>query len=265
MAKGYVTVPWGQVHFRTANSSPDLPALILLHQSPLTSETYEPLLPHLASWCRPFALDTPGYGESSPAPQGWEVADYAAAVWTCADRLGVHKAMLFGRATGAVFALEAARACPERTLSLMLYGFPAYTAEERAHRMAHHAPPNPPKDDGSHLRVIWNRIKGEYPWMAPELVMLSIRGYVAAGSDFASSYRSIWRYKDRPGKPPVPMLLIGGTRDRLYFMFERGVALFPGAETAVLEGATDFVMFQEPERLAAAIAGFAKRPGSPRP
>lgn len=258
-------MPWGQVHFRTANSSPDLPALILLHQSPLTSETYEPLLPHLASWCRPFALDTPGYGESSPAPQGWEVADYAAAVWTCADRLGVHKAMLFGRATGAVFALEAARACPERTLSLMLYGFPAYTAEERAHRMAHHAPPNPPKDDGSHLQVIWDRIKGEYPWMPPELVMLSIRGYVAAGSDFASSYRSIWRYKDRPGKPPVPMLLIGGTRDRLYFMFERGVALFPGAETAVLEGATDFVMFQEPERLAAAIAGFAKRPGSPRP
>jgi len=265
MRKGYLNVPWGQVHFRTAEASPDLPPLILLHQSPLSSETYEPLLPHLASWCTPYALDTPGYGGSSPAPGDWEVADYAAAVWTCADLLGARKAMLFGRATGSVFALEAARARPERTQCLMLYGFPAYTAEERAHRIKQHAPPNPPQDDGSHLQVIWNRIKGEYPWMAPDLVMLSIRGYVAAGADFASSYRSIWRHQDRPGKPPVPMLLIGGTKDRLYFMFERAVALFPGAESVVLEGATDFVMFQEPERLAAAMAAFARRPGSPRP
>jgi haloalkane dehalogenase len=239
--------------------------MLLLHQSPLSSETYEPLLPHLASWCRPYALDTPGYGGSSPAPADWEVADYASAVWTCADQLGADKVMLFGRATGAVFALEAARAHPERTQCLMLYGFPAYTAEERAHRIAHHAPPIPLQDDGSHLQVLWNRIKGEYPWMTPELVMLSIRGYVAAGADFASSYRSIWRHKDTPGRLPAPTLLIGGTRDRLYFMLERAVALFPGAEKAVLEGATDFVMYQEPERLAAAMAAFARRPGSRTP
>ena len=99
--------------------------LLLLHQSPLTSETYEALLPHLASWCRPFALDTPGYGGSSPAPASWKVADYAAAVWACADALGAWKVMLFGRATGSVFALEAALAKPERTHGLMLYGYPA--------------------------------------------------------------------------------------------------------------------------------------------
>src|SRR3979409_1641580 len=36
MRKGYLNVPWGQVHFRTADESPDLPLLILLHQSPLS-------------------------------------------------------------------------------------------------------------------------------------------------------------------------------------------------------------------------------------
>src|SRR5436190_19442620 len=113
MTKGYLKVPWGQVHFRTVDAPAKLPVLLLLHQSPLSSETYEPLLPHLASWCRPFALDTPGYGGSSPAPQGWEVADYAAAVWACADALGTEKPMLLGRATGAVFALEASLAKPE--------------------------------------------------------------------------------------------------------------------------------------------------------
>ncbi|MGQ0655161.1 MAG: alpha/beta fold hydrolase [Betaproteobacteria bacterium] len=237
--------------------------LILLHQSPLSSETYEPLLPHLATWCRPYALDTPGYGGSSPAPEGWEVADYAAAVWTCADLLGAREAMLFGRATGAVFALEAALSHPERARCLMLYGFPAYTAEERAHRAKHHAPPNPPQDDGSHLQVVWNRIKGEYPWMDPRLTMLSIRGYVAAGEDFASSYRSIWRHEIAQRKLPVPTLVLGGTKDRLYFMFERVKKLFPDAEPQVLEGATDFVMYQEPARLAGVIADFARRRGSP--
>jgi pimeloyl-ACP methyl ester carboxylesterase len=258
MTKGYLNVPWGQVHFRTAEASKDLPVLILLHQSPLNSETYERLLPYLTSWCRPYALDTPGYGESSPAPGNWEVADYAKAVWTCIDLIGAKDVMLLGRATGAVFALEAALAHPERTRCLMLYGFPAYTPEERAHRIKHHAPPNPPKDDGSHLQVIWNRIKGEYPWMDPRLTMLSIRGYVAAGEDFASSYRSIWRWEPTPRKLPVPTLLIGGTKDRLFFMFERGRKLFPDAESAVIEGATDFVMYQEPKRFAAALSAFAK-------
>lgn len=256
-------MPWGQVHYRTVGARAGLPVMLLLHQSPLSSETYEPLLPHLASWCRPYALDTPGYGGSSPAPEGWEVADYAAAVWTCADALDAPQVMLLGRATGAVFALQAALAHPERTRCLMLYGFPAYNAEERAHRIKHHAPPNPPKDDGSHLQVIWNRIKGEYPWMDPRLTMLSIRGYIAAGEDFASSYRSIWRHEVTPQKLPVPTLLLGGTKDRLFFMFERGKQLFPGAESHAIEGATDFVMYQEPERFAEAIAAFARRRGSP--
>lgn len=253
-------MPWGQVHFRTVEAPAGLPVLLLLHQSPLSSETYERALPYFASWCRPFALDTPGYGGSSPAPEGWEVADYAAAVWTCADALGASKAMLAGRATGSLFALEAALARPERTLGLVLYGYPAYNAEERAHRLAHHAPPNPPKDDGAHLKVIWDRIKGEYPWMDPRLAMLSIRGYMMAGEDFASSYRAVWRHDPAvPRKLPMPTLLLGGTKDRLFFMFERAKKLFPDAEPRVLEGATDFVMYQEPERFAGAIADLARK------
>jgi len=255
-----LNLPWGQVHFRSVDAAASLPVLLLLHQSPLSSETYERLLPHLASWCRPFALDTPGYGGSSPAPGNWEVADYAQAVWACADALGARKVMLLGRASGSVFALQAALSRPERTYCLMLYGYPAYTAEERAQRLSHFAPPNPARDDGSHLQVLWNRIKGEYPWMDPRLAMLSVRGYLAAGEDFASSYRAVWRHDaPPPHKLPVRTLLLGGTKDRLYYMFERAQKLFPDAESRVLEGATDFVMHQEPARFAGVIAEFAGR------
>src|SRR5689334_3062679 len=38
MTKGYLNVPWGQVHFRTVDAPSSLPLLILLHQSPLSSE-----------------------------------------------------------------------------------------------------------------------------------------------------------------------------------------------------------------------------------
>jgi pimeloyl-ACP methyl ester carboxylesterase len=142
----------------------------------------------------------------------------------------------------------------------VLYGYPAYNAEERAHRIAHHAPPNPPRDDGGHLQVLWNRIKSEYPWMDPRLAMLSIRGYVIAGEDFASSYRAVWRHDPAvPRKLPMPTLLLGGTKDRLFFMFERTKKLFPDAEPCILEGATDFVMYQEPARFAGAISDFARR------
>ena len=37
------------------------------------------------------------------------------------------------------------------------------------------------------------------------------------------------------------------------------VAVAPGDEARVLEDATDFVMYQEPARLAAVLADFAKR------
>ena len=114
--------------------------MLLLHQSPLSSRNYEALLPLLAGHARPYALDTPGYGASSAAPERWEVADYAAALWDCAGRLGAEKLILFGRATGAVFALEAAASRPERVQCLILHGLPVYTDAERADRMAGFAP-----------------------------------------------------------------------------------------------------------------------------
>jgi pimeloyl-ACP methyl ester carboxylesterase len=259
VAKGYSELPWGQVHFRTVNAAPALPVMLLLHQSPLSSRNYEALLPLLAGHARPYALDTPGYGASSAAPERWEVADYAAALWDCADRLGAGKVILFGRATGAVFALEAAMSYPERVKCLVLHGLPVYSAAEREDRMARFASPIPSQSDGSHLQAIWQRIRGEYPWIGPELATHLARDFLAAGADFAQAYRAIWRYDLRAqlrGGVAVPTLLIGGTRDRIAFMHERAVALLPKARAVVLDGATDFVAEQEPARFARCLIDF---------
>jgi pimeloyl-ACP methyl ester carboxylesterase len=262
VTKGYWDLAWGQVHYRTVTADARLPAMLLLHQSPLSARMLEPLLPHLAARVRPYALDTPGYGSSSPAPEGWTVEDYAALVWDCAERIGASEAFLFGRATGAVFALAAALGAPPRVRGLALHGLPVYTPEERTERLARFAPPIEPEADGSHLAAIWSRVKGEYPWMDAALATRCVQAYLEAGPDFASSYRAIWRYDlaaRAPGRLAVPTLLLAGTRDRIGFMFERAKALLPGAEAVLMEGATDFVAEQDPALLAGHLLRFVER------
>jgi len=269
--RGYLDFPWGQIHYRTARADPALPLLLILHQSPLSARGYDRLLPLLAGSVRPYALDTPGYGSSDPGPAGWQVADYTAAFLACADRLGARGPgapfHLFGRATGALFAAVMAIHAPDRLRSLVLHGLPVYTDAERADRLANFAPPYALDAEGGHLGWIWRRIKGEYPWMDPDLATRATRDYLDAGPDFASSYRAIWRYNLRaavPARWPVPTLLVAGSEDRIGFMHERARALLPAAETAALAGATDFVAYQEPERLAAVLLGFLARHGCGR-
>lgn len=260
--KGYLDLPWGQLHYRCAPGPSAAQPLVLLHQSPLSSRNYEQVLPLLAEQSRPYALDTPGYGGSSPVPEHWEVADYANVVWELADALGAEKVALFGRATGAVFALEAALAQPHRTSCLILHGMPVYTDAERAERMANFAPPFQVGDDGAHLMGIWKRIHNEYPWIGAELATQFTRDFLAAGPDFARSYRAIWRYdlpKRARGNLAVPTLLIGGNADRMAFMHARAVALLPDAQAVVLEGATDFVAEQDAALFARQVGAFVAR------
>jgi haloalkane dehalogenase len=257
--KAYMPMDWGQLHYRTVSADPTLPLLIMLHQSPLSSRNYESVLPWLAGHCRPLALDTPGYGGSSEVPEHWTVADYAQVVWDVADRLGVERVFVFGRATGAIFALEAGLAQPQRVQGLLLHGMPVYNEAERADRMRSFAPPFPYTSDGAHLTGIWNRIHNEYPWINPEMATHFTHDFLSAGPDFARSYRAIWRY-DLPQRVAsgsnLPTLLLGGSADRIAFMHARAVALLPQAQTVWLEGATDFVAEQEPAWFAAQLIDF---------
>ncbi len=251
--RAYFDLPWGQVHYRTVAADAALPVLLMLHQSPLSSRNYERLLPLLAADCRPYAIDTPGFGGSDHFAADWEVADYAGMVWAIADCLSAQRVMLFGRATGAVFAAEAALQHQARVPCLMLHGMPVYTDAERVDRTANYAPPYQLAIDGSHLQWIWDRIRGEYPWIGAELATMFVRDFLAAGPDFATAYRSIWRY-DLPnrlrGALAVPTLLLGCTGDRIGFMHDRATALLSQAEAVVLDGATDFVAEQDPARFA---------------
>jgi len=263
VVKGYFDFDWGQLHFRSAGADAQKPLLLMLHQSPLSSRNYERALPLLARDCRVFALDTPGFGGSGKVGDSWEVADYARVVWDVADRLSAERICLFGRATGAVFALEAALRQPARISRLILHGLPVYTPEECVDRLANYAPPYKITDDGAHLRWIWDRIHREYPWIGAEMANNFLKDFLAAGGDFATAYRAIWRY-DLPSHVGadfnLPTLLIGGEADRIYEMHARATALLKRARSVSLPGVTDFFAEQEPERFAAMLLDFMAAP-----
>ena len=259
--RGYVDTQAGQVHFRAstpadhggdmANASP----FVLLHQSPLSSRTYEAALPLLGQGAGAYALDTPGHGGSDPAPHGWEVDDYADAFWSVIDGLGLGHVRVLGRATGSVFAVAMALQQPERVSALVLHGLPVYTSAEREDRLAGFAPPWTPTDSGDHLRWIWNRIRGEYPWASADMVTTFAHDYLSSGPDFAVAYRAMWHYDmaSALGRLGVVPALLSGDRDRIGFMQERARQLLPHAPATTLEGATDFVATCEPERFATAV------------
>lgn len=256
---GVVTLPHGRVHYRTVTGgAADLPLLLMAHQSPLSSRRYLRLLPHLADLVRPVAVDTPGYGESDPPGAEWEVPDYSGVLLALADRFEADTVVLFGRATGAVLALDAAARAPRRVAALVLHGLPVYTEEEKRDRLASFAPPYRPDGDGGHLAWIWRRVRGEYPWAPPELVTELVRDYLAAGPDFAGAYRGIWRYDVAPAAERLraPTLLVGGGADRIRHMDERARHLLPRARAVWLDEATDFVAEQDPRRFASVLRDF---------
>ena len=74
--KGYVNVSHGQMHYRTAGSGPPV---ILVHGSPSSSRTYIDLMGRLSDQFTVIALDTAGYGNSTPLMPGGqpEIPDFA--------------------------------------------------------------------------------------------------------------------------------------------------------------------------------------------
>ncbi|GAA4686747.1 alpha/beta fold hydrolase [Nocardioides nanhaiensis] len=262
----------GPVHVRVAGHPARDDAgtpWVLLHQSPLSSRRFTSLLGHLARDGAALAPDTPGYGES-PAPAGeTSVEQLAETLWQGVDAVtGGRPIRLLGRATGSVIALQMAATRVADVEHLVLHGLPVYTPDEATERMAGFAPPYEPDSDGGHLTRIWQRVQGEYPWAPPDLVTSMVADYLAAGPDFATAYRAIWRFDltDAVGAvrgAGLPVTLVGGGQDRIRHMHERARRVLPEAAEVWLPEATDFVAEQDAAGFAAVLAAAASGGGAP--
>lgn len=151
--RAYVDSRFGQLHLHHAApmGEPTAPALILLHQTPLSGRMYSEVLPCLAQGRNVYALDTPGYGESDPPPAPADIEAYAAAI---ADFLASLQGPvdLLGYHTGVLIATELAVSDPQKVRALVLVAVPLLSDEQRA---AYRPEPTAFAEDGSHLLEMW--------------------------------------------------------------------------------------------------------------
>ena len=123
--RGYIELPatsgGGQLHYRRAGTA-GAPLLVLLHQTPSSSEMYLPLMRAMAAGFDLLAVDTPGFGLSDALPGHFSIAAAAGALHTAVQSLRPGPAFWFGHHTGAALALQIAHDHPQQVVRLAMSG-----------------------------------------------------------------------------------------------------------------------------------------------
>ena len=205
----FVTTESGrQVHYRRAGRGP---AVVLCHESPLSSVSLTDLVAWLSRRFTVIALDNPGYGSSDkldhPDPL---IGDYAEALAETLDALGLWRVQLYGAHTGAFIALEFAIRHPQRCAGLITDGLPVFDPDDTVELLGNYLPPWEPQWDGSHLTWAWTRYSDQqvfWPWFRKERAARldmdmpsaawlheGVLDLLRAGDDFRIAYQAAFRY-----------------------------------------------------------------------
>lgn len=226
------------LHYRRAGRGP---AVLLLHQTPQSSKTMEPLMRRFGPGVTTIALDTPGFGLSERLPGDvWtmeQLCDWLAATL---DALGIRRAAFCGQHTGATIATEFAVRQPERVAAIACDGYTVFTKEEGASILPHQLYRFTPSWDGSHLVWAWSRFRDGwmfFPWSMRARVRR--RDMDMPPPEFIQSWQIMELLRSRESHlaiyPPVfgwdgfaaaralkvPALLAGTQEDQLYPHLDR--------------------------------------------
>jgi len=219
-----------QVHLRRAGRGP---AVLLLHQSPLSSRDVLPMLGRLSATHTCIAPDTPGYGLSDPLPAGAGMEAFAAAVIELADKLGLEQFAVYGLHTGAMIGLAVALHFPERVTVVAANGCLALSAAAREDMLARYLPAFNPTWDGAHLAWLWARLREQtlfFPWYrgeadcrmaydvpSPAHLQAAALEFLRAGDHYRTAYRAALAFDaaDALRRLKVPTLVTASSRDPL--------------------------------------------------
>lgn len=262
--RGYVRCGWGQVHYRIAGTGG--PWVVLFHESPLSSAVYDEVLPLLGISARAVAFDTPGYGMSDPPDEPKEIPDYAGALLTAMDQLGIGRFTAVGVHTGASIAVQVAlQAGGHRARSVVVSGVPVMSDEVRARYLESWAPEVHPDPEGSHLSWAWSRYKriwGEHS--EPALLHFGATSLLANLGRYSWAYNAAFRHDPAPDLPRLacPLLLLVAEHDLLVESDRQAVGLARHGELRVVPGLVGQLPVRAPEEFAAHILRYAVDPPS---
>ena len=152
----FVRLSEGQVHLRSVEGDLGKPPLVMIHAAPGSSFALEPLMQSLARAGAPrlVAPDTLGCGDSAPAASADpDIGYYADATARLLDVLGIERAVLYGKHSGARIACECGVRHADRVEQVILEGIGEYEPHTVPSLIENYAPEKKPDDFGTHL--VW--------------------------------------------------------------------------------------------------------------
>ncbi len=259
IVRRFIELPHGEVHCALCGEGRPV---LLLHQTPRSWDEYREVLPLLGRRRRAIAVDTPGFGDSTPLPRGTEsIEAWAQTLIGLLDALELERVDLVGHHTGASIAIEVAGRAPERVRGLVLSSAPYANAEARAAKASGRAVVDDVerRPDGSHVLELWRIRAAFYPPGAVDLLERFVVDALRAGPLAAVGHRVVARYDVQAALARVvgPVLLIGATADPYaYPVLERVRAALPQAQVVEIEGGMVPLPDQLPAAFAEAVEGF---------
>jgi pimeloyl-ACP methyl ester carboxylesterase len=251
--RGYADLPGGQVHYRTSGTDPGIP-IVMFHQTASSSVMFEAVMERLLPR-RCIALDTPGFGASTPL-DAVTVDGWAEALDAALDSLGFRDMDVVGHHTGASIACAIAVRRGVRVRRLALGGPPLLSAATRERIRAAAREPQW-LDDGSHLLSAWRRSSRYAPRgplglvqretlllleaHAPHLAMQAVLDY-----DLGAALDAI----------DGPLLVFAGDGDPIIEGLATVAARRPGTVATVIPSAGVHVFDEQPEAVAATLTAF---------
>jgi pimeloyl-ACP methyl ester carboxylesterase len=242
------------VRRRAADAAPgDLP-IVVLHGWGAHIESVAPILAALEGASELIALDLPGFGESDPPDQTWDVDSYARFMIQFLDELGVGRAHLVGHSHGGRVSIALAADEPERVGRLLLvdsaglrpkrgWRYRRRVAVAKLGRLAAAV-------GGQPGRRLQERMRAR----------VASRDYLEASEAMRGTFRAVIAadLSDRLPRIGAPTLLVWGDRDddTPLWMGHRMEELIPDAGLVVLEGAGHYSYADSPGQFRAVARRF---------
>lgn len=230
----WTRVPGGTMHSRTNLYSPppDAPVVVLVHGMVISSSYMVPTAQRLASLCRVYAPDLPGYGQSY---KPWPILllpqlANALAIWM--NTIGISKAHLVGNSFGCQIIAEFSLLHPDRIDRIVLQG-PTVDPEART--------------PAQQLFRLWRNRRLELR----SLGRVSIKDYRAAGLRRAwETMKLVLADKIETKLPHIqaPTLVVRGAKDPLVPQrwAEEVTRLLPKGQLIVIPGCPHTINYSAP-------------------
>jgi len=232
--KAYAPIIEGQLHLRRRAGKAPCEPLVLMHASPSSSRSLEPLMGALESSLDLYAFDTPCNGQScAPVIDAPSMADFADMLARAAEAMGLRRPVLYGTHTGAHIAVEWALARPDKVRALVIDGVALLDEATRAEFLERYAPKKAPSETGEQFYWAWNFIRDQmlfFPHynkdynslreggtLDPEILHELVVEVLHQLTVYHLPYEAVFRHEAREAlsRLTVPVLVLGDSESAL--------------------------------------------------